>query len=61
MSNVEFRERVNEEYTKVYWIIYNNMKAKYPKYTKKQLHTITRGYATQKISSIENKVREMEG
>ena len=61
MSNVEFNKKVAEEYEKVYWIIYNNMKAKYPKLNKKQLHVITKRYASQKINSIENKVREMEG
>jgi hypothetical protein len=59
-SNVEFRKLVNEEYTRRYNKIYEDMKKKYPKYTKQQLHFITRGLAVEQIADIEKQIHILD-
>ena len=58
-SELEIEKRTNEEYKKIYWIIFNNVKKKYPKTNTKQLHVITKYFAMQKYDEIEQRVREV--
>ena len=58
-SELEIEKRTNEEYKKIYWIIFNNVKKKYPKTNTKQLHVITNNFAMQKYDEIEQRVREV--
>jgi hypothetical protein len=58
MSNIEFKNKVNAEYTKLYWIIYNNVKKNNRNMSTKQLHVITKRYALAKLDDIKENVRK---
>ena len=58
VSELEIERRTNEVYKKIYWIIFNNVKKKYPNTSTTQQHVITKNFAMQKYDEIEYVVRE---